>query len=193
MSCDSCDSPLKFPPKIRAGPLPPGLTGPQKAAAEDSPSSATAIAFNHRACPSPHSPISFSEHMFYPYEQDKAFVPVCQQLRTGILYEIISTIELSQSLSRRISPSAGSIIIHSVAAAASSAKAAHIAHHEGTDPSGAEIPHPCGGIAVLGLPLLVPAAAVLELLHQAAVIHIVRLHGRGPLGVLQRRHIVPQA
>ena len=75
MSCDSCDSPLKFPPKIRAGPLPPGLTGPQKAAAEDSPSSATAIAFNNRACPSPHNPIPFSEHTFFLYNRIKLLSP----------------------------------------------------------------------------------------------------------------------
>ena len=77
--------------------------------------------------------------------------------------------------------------------AAATPEAAHIAHHEGTQPPGAEIAHAHRWIPVLGPPLLIPAAAVLELLHQAAVIHIVRLHGRGPLGVLQRRHIVPQA
>ena len=69
-----------------------------------------------------------------------------------------------------------------MASAAASPKAAHIAHHKSADPSGTEISYPHSGIAVLCLSLLIPAAAVLELLHQIAVVRIVRLHGRCPAG-----------
>ena len=69
--------------------------------------------------------------------------------------------------------------------AAAASKAAHIAHHKGAGPSCAEIAHAHSGIPILRPPLLIPAAAVLELLHQAAIVHIVRLHGGSPLRVLQ--------
>ena len=77
-------------------------------------------------------------------------------------------------------------------AAAAAPKAAHITehideHHLQTYTAPAE-----SRIAISRLPLLIPAAAALKLLYQAAIVPVVRLHGGCAFRMVQSRHIVAQ-